>query len=255
MGSERRKESDKAEASAEVLPGDIVTSRGALEAGNHRSTPGRAAKPKAPLVPHRLSVTGWPDWAFFSVLAAIFLTFGIAISMDKSTELPRTFASAPLVIGELHPNISHVNESTPDDGALEITLVQMSPTYSASVVTEFASDALVVLQRMQKFFPQIGNRIVRFVAKAPLHSTGREVSALVPVLSLDFERSQVLAKAIAPEFTFQDLLNEASAVHYLHDVSGHGYVEAFCRDELSRSATIFCEAEDRTGEPVERPRF
>ena len=99
---------------------------------------------------------------------------------------------------------------------------------------------LGVLQRMHEFFPQVGNRVVRFVAKAPLHPADGDLEGQVPVLSLDFERSEVLPKVVAPEFTFQDLLNQTSAAQYLNDVSGPRYVEAFCRDPVSRSAEIFC---------------
>ena len=201
------------------------------------------------LARRRVIVTEWPEWVLFSFLAAIFLVFGTAISMDKSSELPRALASVPLVIGELHPNISEVNEVAPEDGALEITLVQVSPMYPASVVTDFAGDALVVLQRMQKFFPKVGNRVVRFVAKAPPHPTDGELSGLVHLLSIEFERSEVLAKVKDPEFTLQDLLNEASNIRYLDDISGPRYVGAFCRDAASRSASSFCkrqsEGEDR----------
>ncbi|MEJ8810732.1 hypothetical protein WKW77_06610 [Variovorax ureilyticus] len=230
------------DAAGEVLPGDIVTSRAPLDAGTPR--PPYGARQTPPPARRSLRVAQWPEWIFFMVLAAIFLAFGGAILMDKEgRELPRPLVSAPLVVGELHPHISHVVESAPDDGALEITLDQASPMYPASVVAEFASDALLVLQRMHQFFPQIGNRVVRFVAKAPLHPADGELEGLALVLALDFERSDVLVKVIAPEFTFQDLLNQTSAVQYLNDVSGPRYVEAFCLDPVSRTAEIFCKRE------------
>ncbi|SEB09925.1 hypothetical protein [Variovorax sp. YR216] len=234
--------SDARDATGEVLPGDIITSRVPLDAGHQQPT---GSTQREPIPAHRtLGVTDWPEWMFFAVLAVVFLTFGGAIFLDKeSRELPRALASVPLVLGELHPQISHVVESAPDDGALEITLLQASPMYPASVVAEFASDALVVLQRMHEFFPKVGNRVVRFVAKAPLHPADADWEGQAPVLSIDFERSEVLAKVVAPEFTSQDLLNHALAIQYLNDVSGPRYVEAFCRDEVSRSAEIFCERE------------
>lgn len=192
----------------------------------------------------------WSEWAFSAVLAAIFLAFGMAIVMDKEgREQPRSLASTPLFIGELHPNISDVVEKAPQDGALEITLVQASPMYPADVMVGFARDALVVLRRMREFFPQIGNRIVRFVVKAPLHPTDTESSGLVPVLSIEFERGEVLADVSASDFTFQDLLNETLAIRYLDDVSGSRYLGAFCRDPLSQSATDFCEREARDSKP------
>jgi len=155
--------------------------------------------------------------------------------------LPRTLASTPLFIAELHPDITDVNEKAPPDGALEITLAQASPMYPASVVAGFASDVLLVLRRMHEFFPQTENRVVRFVAKAPMQPSDADPSKLVPILSVEFERSEVLAKVVAPEFTFQDLLNQSSAVRYLNDLSGPRYVGAFCRDQLSSSARDFCE--------------
>lgn len=242
QGSEVEGRHEASDAAGEVLPGDIVTSRAPLDAGTQRPTDRVRQTP--PPARRSLRVAEWPEWIFFMLLAAIFLAFGGAILMDKEgRELPRPLVSAPLVVGELHPRISHVVESSADDGALEITLDEASPMYPASVVAEFASDALVVLQRMHQFFPQIGNRIVRFVAKAPLHPADGGFEGLAPVLSLDFERSDVLGKVIAPEFTFQDLLNRTSAVRYLNDASGPRYVEAFCRDRVSRSAEIFCKRE------------
>jgi len=243
MSSESsRDRPDARNVTEEVVPGDIVTSRPPLETGAQRQT--YRTQPKVQPTYQRLRITEWPEWVFFAVLAAIFLVFGGAILMDKeSLELPRPLVSTPLVLGELHPRISNVVERAPVDGALEITLVQVSPMYPASVVAEFASDALVVLQRMHEFFPQVGNRVVRFVARVPLHPADGDWEGQAAVLSLDFERSEVLAKVIAPEFTFQDLLNQTSAVQYLNDVSGPRYVEAFCRDHVSRSAEVFCERE------------
>jgi len=237
---------DDEEATGEVHPGEIVTSRAPLEPRDQR--PARSTEAARKPLQRWLRVSEWPEWVFFAALAAIFLAFGSAILMDKEGhELPRPLASAPLDVRELHPHISDVVEKAPDDGALEITLVQVSPMYPASVVTGFASDALVVLRRMQEFFPQIENRVVRFVAKAPPHPTDSDSTEPVPVLALDFERSEVLAKVIAPGFTFQDLLNQTSAVRYLNELSGPRYVGAFCRDPLSSSATDFCAREGGRG--------
>lgn len=237
--------SDAGEATGEVHAGEIVTSQAPLETPDQRPNGRIQPTPKPPQ--RSLQVSEWPEWVCLAALAAIFLAFGIAILMDKEgRELPPTLASAPLLIRELHPNISDVIEKAPHDGALEITLVQASPMYPASVVAGFANDALVVLRRMHQFFPHIENRVIRFVAKAPLRPTDTD-SKEVPVLSLDFERSELLAKVIAPEFKFQDLLNQASAVQYLNDPSGPRYVGAFCRDPLSRSATSFCEREGQGG--------
>ncbi|SCK40638.1 hypothetical protein VAR608DRAFT_3851 [Variovorax sp. HW608] len=237
---------DDEEATAEVHPGEIVTSRAPLEARDQRP---KRSTPPTPKPPQRSrKVSDWSEWVFSAALAAIFLAFGSAILMDKEgRDLPRSLVSAPLDVRELHPNISDVVDKAPHDGALEITLVEASPMYPASVVAGFASDALVVLRRMREFFPEIENRLVRFVAKAPLHPTDTDSREMVPVLSLDFELSEVLEKVTAPEFTFQDLLNQTSAVQYLDDMSGPRYVGAFCRDPLSRSATDFCEREGGGG--------
>jgi hypothetical protein len=238
---------DDEEATGEVHPGEIVTSRAPLETRDQRPERSKQPTPRSPQRSRKVSE--WPEWVFSAALAAIFLAFGIAIMTDKEgRELPRTLAPAPVFIAELHPNISDVVENAPHDGALEITLVEASPMYPPNVVAGFAGDALVVLRRMHEFFPQIGNRVVRFVAKAPPHPTDSDSTELVPVLSLDFERSEVLEKVIAPEFTFQDLLNQTSAVQYLHELSGPRYVGAFCRDPLSGSATDFCEREGRGGQ-------
>lgn len=209
-----------------------------------RNSETQQQQPEQP--PRTLPGSKWSEWVFSGALAAIFLVFGMAILMDKEgREQPRSLASTPLFIGELHPNISDVIEKAPEDGALEITLVQAAPMYPADVVVGFASDALVVLRRMREFFPQVENRIVRFVVKAPLHPTDTDSSGMAPLLSIEFERSEVLAEVMAPEFTYQDLLNETVAVRYLNDLSGSRYLGAFCRDPLSRSATDFCEREVR----------
>lgn len=192
--------------------------------------------------PRTLQGSKWSEWVFSAALAAIFLVFGMAILMDKEgREQPRSLAATPLFIGELHPNISDVIEKAPEDGALEITLVEPAPMYPADVVVGFASDALVVLRRMREFFPQLDNRVVRFVVKAPLHPTDTGSNGMAPLLSIEFERGEVLAEVTAPEFTYQDLLNETLVVRYLNDRSGSRYLGAFCRDPLSRPAADFCE--------------
>jgi len=76
-----RSRPDAGEATGEVQPADIVTSRAPLET---RDPKPKLSAPPAPKAPQRgLSVSEWPEWVFYVGLAAIFLAFGTAILMDK----------------------------------------------------------------------------------------------------------------------------------------------------------------------------
>ncbi|MDN8613682.1 hypothetical protein [Variovorax ginsengisoli] len=142
--------------------------------------------------------------------------------------------STPLTIEELHPRIASVVEEAAGNGAvLEVTLVQTSPMYPASVVSEFSRDALAVAQRMRQFFPHIDNQTLRFVAEVA-QEPGDGL-----LFSIDLDRARLMSKVGAADFSFQDLLNQAQAVRFL-DPEGRRYVASFCADPIANSATQFC---------------
>jgi hypothetical protein len=102
----------------------------------------------------------------------------------------------------------------------------------------------MVAKRMNEFFPEVTNPFVRYVVQAPLTPLDTGWSEPVPVLAFEFDRAELLGSVSAPEYTFQDLLNQVAAVRYLQDDSGRRYVSAFCRDPVSKSATHFCQHEN-----------
>lgn len=183
---------------------------------------------------------------FLSVLlmAAIFGACAIGFWGNDATDLPAPLLPAtPWAIDDLHPSIGGVIEKADADGALEITLVQNSPKYPASVVTDFLRDALAVSLRLQMFFPDIDNGTVRFVVKAPPEPGIGLAEKAVPLLSLDFDRSELMQMRLGGEFSSQELLNRAVAIHYLAP-TGRLYLAAFCRDPVSSLAAGFCRREE-----------
>ncbi|MDM0035917.1 hypothetical protein QTI33_27540 [Variovorax sp. J22P271] len=165
------------------------------------------------------------------VLGYAFACWGTDDPADTSA-LPLSLA--PSTIEELHPSIASVVEEAAGNGAvLELTLVQAAPMYPASVVSEFSRDALAVARRMRQFFPHMENPTVRFVAEVAQEPGGGLL------FSIDLDRARLMAKAGTPDFTFQDLLNQAQAVRFL-DPEGRRYVASFCADPIASSATQFC---------------
>ena len=171
-----------------------------------------------------------------AVMASIVLGYAFACwGSDDLASIPEApLSSAPATIEEVHPRIASVVEEAAGNGAvLEVTLMQASPMYPASVVSEFSRDALAVAQRMRQFFPDIDNQTLRFVA-AVAQEPGDGL-----LFSIDLDRPRLMAKVAAADFTFQDLLNQAQAVRFL-DPEGRRYVASFCADPIARSATQFC---------------
>ncbi|MDM0078502.1 hypothetical protein QTH90_29125 [Variovorax sp. J2P1-59] len=178
------------------------------------------------------------------VMAAILLTCSFAFRRTEDAgRLPRPLVRvAPLTIDDLHPRIQSVLTNAPGDGALEITLVEASPIYPASVVTDLARDALAVSHGLKAYFPDLNQQTIRFIAKAPEMITFGPAKAPTAMLSLEFNRSDLMAEIGKADFTFQTLLNRSTGSRYLH-ASAAGYVAAFCSDPIGRSAAVFCSRE------------
>ncbi|MGJ7506301.1 hypothetical protein [Variovorax sp. GT1P44] len=213
------------------LPGGRVSSRPPLELPIKTTSPRDKAR---------------SELLFILAMTAILLTCAFAFrGTENADQLPRPLIQAtPLTIADIHPRIRSVVTRAPGDGALEITLVQSSPMYPESVVTELSQDALAVSHGLKDLFPDLDQQTIRFIVKAPPITAFGPGKTPVTMLSIDFDRSDLMARIDAGDFTFEALLNRATGVHYL-DPSGEGYVAAFCRDPIARPASVFCAREDQ----------
>lgn len=138
------------------------------------------------------------------------------------------------------PKVLEVETSSAVDGALVFTLFQTAPKYPASVVTELAVDALTVARKLKLLEKQIDNKMIRFVAVAPVKpGFGFEHAR---ILSLNFNTEKLMEISQGSNFSFQDFLNSSRDVSYIAD-TGERYVVAFCRDHVSKNANLFCSRE------------
>lgn len=188
--------------------------------------------------------TFWREVALVALLATIFTGFAVAFwRADQSRSLPEPLLPAlPLTYSDLHPNIRGAVTESSVDGALEFNLVEPSPMYPASVIADFARDTLTVSRRLDAFFPSDTSKRLRFIAQAPRRPTLGFSVKIVPIISLDFDRVELMKNVAGARFTFQDLLNSASEVHYLNETAVR-YVSAFCGDQVAKTATAFCARE------------
>ena len=177
-------------------------------------------------------------------MGTVFLVCAAAFWGDDGPVATQPNALTPLTLGQLHPSIEAVVEKSSSDGALELTLLQASPMYPASVVSDFSRDALAVCRQLRKFFPAIDNPTLRFVVKAPARPGLGSAAEAVPLLSLDFKRTELMTQVGAADFTAQELLNRAVTIRFLNP-TGRRYVASFCADPVADSAREFCRRQAR----------
>jgi hypothetical protein len=146
----------------------------------------------------------------------------------------------PGSIAELSPNISSVDEGADGGDTLEIVL-HHPPTYMANILADLGRSAVVITRGLQQHFPRTDAKTIRFV----IRREGKGVEKLVlidRIVALDFDADKLMRLSLPPEFQFQQLLNVSEGLTY-GPARDHVVVQAFCADEVARSAALFCDRE------------
>lgn len=139
-----------------------------------------------------------------------------------------------------NPKVLEVETNSTADGALVFTLFQPAPKYPASVVTELAVNSLAISKKLKLLEKSIDNKLIRFIAVAPVKpGFGFEHAE---ILSLNFETEKLMNIPQDGIYSFQDFLNSSKEVSYISN-TGERYVGAFCRDHVSERANLFCSRE------------
>lgn len=146
----------------------------------------------------------------------------------------------PGSIAKLSPNISWVDQGADGGNTLEIVL-HHRPTYMANILADLGRSAVVITRGLQQHFPRTDAKTVRFV----IWREGKGVEKFVMldrIIALDFEADKLMRLSLPPDFQFQQLLNLSDGLTYgpARDLV---VVQAFCADEVARSAAPFCDRE------------
>ncbi|WP_140843959.1 hypothetical protein [Variovorax guangxiensis] len=192
------------------------------------------AKPRHPwrswMLQHADALSGV---GMVGVLAASLVLFRVSGSThDEQLE--------PGSIAKLSPNITWVDQGADGGETLEIVL-RHSPTYMANILADLGRSAVVITRGLQQHFPRIEAKTIRFV----IWREGKGVEKFVMldrIVALDFEADKLMRLSLPPDFQFQQLLNLSDGLTY-GPARDHVVVQAFCADEVAKTAAPFCDRE------------
>jgi hypothetical protein len=141
------------------------------------------------------------------------------------------------VVADLSDRIVFVDEHADGGQTLEVVL-DHPPTYMANILVDLGSTALVITRGLQRHFPHLKARKVRFVVQR----NPRGIERLIlqsRVVAIEFEREQLMGLELNDNFPFQHLLNLSSGL-VLGTPEDEVVLRAFCADKMSKQAIPFC---------------
>lgn len=187
---------------------------------------------------------GLREWMLVhaDVLSAAGMAIVLAASLVlfRITEGTQKTHAGPEAIAGLSPNISWVDEGADGGETLEIVL-RHPPTYMANILADLGRSAVVITRGLQQHFPYLSAKTVRFV----IWREGRGIEKFLMfdrIVALEFETSKLMALSLPPDFPFQQLLNLSDRLTYGAE-RDLVIIQAFCADEVARSAALFCRRE------------
>lgn len=168
------------------------------------------------------------------------MVLAASLVLFRAPESRHDERSEPGSIAKLSPNISSVDEGADGGETLEIVL-HHPPTYMANILADLGRSAVVITRGLQQHFPRIDAKTIRFV----IRREGKGVEKLVlldRIVAVDFDADKLMRLSLPPDFQFQQLLNVSEGLTY-GPARDHVVVQAFCADEVARSAALFCDRE------------
>lgn len=119
--------------------------------------------------------------------------------------------------------------------------MNQNPTYMAAIFADLGREALLITRGLQRDFPALQARTVRFVAWR--RARGIEQIMLTDRrVAVEFRTETLMSLQMTPDFAFQKLLNLSDRVIYELQTD-LVTARAFCADPVAKLAEAFCKRE------------